>query len=730
MEDLDAIIAAISTFPLGGPVNDELLDRLDEHFEQLVRVAQKNFVDPTRGVCLCDVAPSALCVLRHVLRLRRQLDDENEAEESLVESAAEAQRALKELLKLSFDDECRKAEVSLGLVTVVAEWLVLDSAVFGCQREKWSRETRRAIGNCLTNLTFGNSFAKKTLCGHEGFLSEVTKLVDFAPELVQSFGALIRNLSWNADSGMIEALAQTVPSLARTIVRLHNSQELSGRKESVDDGKCLLSAAAALWNLSAHSVENKRALCETPGFLFFLISNLSNEPDRILLVENYSGVLKYVAGYIAEQEELLALVHECKIVRHLLSLLNSSSFTVILNSLGALAPLTAKDPRTQLKLLHNEQGRMVLENLRNSVREDVRIQAKTVLTNLNSSPLGSARMGQYKTMSMPRGSTSSRSGFSTVRRGMRLCAESSDGPSGVTSNQRLLPQRQGWQHFVQTPEEGPPATASERRDPPTPVDLGESALGTGVGSLQSLTADLPSGEWPSNVTTARNSGLQSPFSPSNLPDSPSDFFHERLDEGAARPLDHPGRRHRIRRNHEPQSRKSAEKSSILEESIMRVMPLPKARHLLQNSSLFECTNTMERVRDASDLELQQQENHSDDNFCIAELSNGVVDVHLPKDVHDEFEAEQLEIDCMESKRNTRPSRLPSASRQSTGSQTRTPNSMRSALVPPFNYKHPSKSDDSSVSDREEGALGLDEDLQPLIFLPSIHSVHPFLYAER
>ncbi|KAI6178739.1 hypothetical protein M3Y98_00534200 [Aphelenchoides besseyi] len=718
MSNLDAAVTAIANFLLNDPINEGVYEQLDGLFEQLIRLAQNHFADPTRSVCLSDVAPFAHCVFRHVLRLHQRLQDPGENEVDMHASASEAQHALAKLLRLSFDDECRKVQVSLGLVSTIAEWLVVDLAVFGFQQHKITKETRRAIGNCLTNLTYGNVFAKKTLCAHDGFLRDVTRLIDSNPESVQSYGALIRNLSWNADTTMIQALSQTVPSLARTVVRLHNTQGLLVRKDLMDDGKCkcLFATVSGLWNLSSHSMENKRAMCETPEFLIRLISNLSNEPDKILLVENYSGVLKYLAGYIADREDLLHLVHEVKIVRHLLGLLNSSSFTVILNALGALGPLSAKDTRTQLKLIHSEPARLILDSLRNSVREDVRNAVKIVLTNLNSSPLAGY------SMSMPSGNMSSRSAYSTGRRGMRLSSERND-LACVTSNQRLLPQRQGWQYYIQSPDDerrqstdsyfgtfpysrrnGPSVDRTKNtRESPTPLEMDSSALATGLGSLQSLSAEIPSG-WQSNITTARNSGIQSPFSPSNLPDSPSDLFIDKLDGNTfensnilADAIESVMPKPRATKT-EPSTNDDC---TILDECIARVLPKPRRRDMLETSTLLQNTSTLEKVRDVSELNSipQNNEDHFEDNYCIGDLTNDLIDVSLPKDVDDEFEAEHLEIDCTETARSSSTSRIPASNRLSNDYSKST---MRSVRVSPFNYKHPTSIESAAnVSSSDE-----------------------------
>jgi hypothetical protein len=102
------------------------------------------------------------------------------------------------------------------------------------------------------------------------------------------------------------------------------------------------------------------------------------------------------------------------------------------------------------------------------------------------------------------------------------------------NNQRLLPYRQAFQQQFSpcSPKYFNPSNSTFPRPKVAEVTkmaevadpgLTESLLGTCNGSFQSLTNDLPT-TWRSNVSTNKNSGNQSPISPSNLPDSPSNLF--------------------------------------------------------------------------------------------------------------------------------------------------------------------------------------------------------------
>uniref|UniRef100_A0A914DK84 Adenomatous polyposis coli protein n=1 Tax=Acrobeloides nanus TaxID=290746 RepID=A0A914DK84_9BILA len=173
---------------------------------------------------------------------------------------------------------------------------------------------------------------------------------------------------------MGEILASGVPALTKAAIR--SSQQ--------SDEKCLLASLSALWNLASHSQENKRVMCETPEFLRLLISLLSSDLRHISLIESASGIIKYISAYIVQKSELIKKVHEMKIIRSLLKLLQSSSFTVLANSLGALNQFANWDSITQKKLLQDPPAMAFLNGLRNSTREDIRTSAKSVLNHLHS----------------------------------------------------------------------------------------------------------------------------------------------------------------------------------------------------------------------------------------------------------------------------------------------------------------------------------------------------------
>ena len=124
----------------------------------------------------------------------------------------------------------------------------------------------------------------------------------------QVSASVLRNLSWRATEAWKTCLrAVQAPSrLMRTA--LHVQKEAT-----------LKSVLSALWNLSAHSHENKLDICSVADSLQFLIEKLTyRSPSRTFaIVENASGILRNISTAVAKVEE-----HrwEIKHGRHLTSL--------------------------------------------------------------------------------------------------------------------------------------------------------------------------------------------------------------------------------------------------------------------------------------------------------------------------------------------------------------------------------------------------------------------------
>jgi hypothetical protein len=137
---------------------------------------------------LKEIGQFAHSIYVHVCVLIQHLNQQQTSSydpEFLFNSATEAQQALAKVLRSSFSEHYRKEIISFGLVNIICQLLVLDVAVFGLRKEKLTQETRRIVGNVLTNLSFANIKVKLSICGHGGFLDAVTQLIDSQDELLQ-----------------------------------------------------------------------------------------------------------------------------------------------------------------------------------------------------------------------------------------------------------------------------------------------------------------------------------------------------------------------------------------------------------------------------------------------------------------------------------------------------------------------------------------------------------------
>lgn len=67
----------------------------------------------------------------------------------------------------------------------------------------------------------------------------------------------------------------------------------------------LKSVLSALWNLSAHSTENKVAICSVDGALGFLVSTLTYrcQTNSLAIIESGGGILRNVSSLIATRDD-------------------------------------------------------------------------------------------------------------------------------------------------------------------------------------------------------------------------------------------------------------------------------------------------------------------------------------------------------------------------------------------------------------------------------------------
>ncbi|XP_023048496.1 adenomatous polyposis coli protein 2-like [Piliocolobus tephrosceles] len=199
------------------------------------------------------------------------------------------------VMKLSFDEEYRRAMNELGGLQAVAELLQVDYEMHKMTRDPLNLALRRYAGMILTNLTFGDVANKATLCARRGCMEAiVAQLASDSEELHQVVSSILRNLSWRADINSKKVLreAGSVTALVQCVLR--------ATKEST-----LKSVLSALWNLSAHSTENKAAICQVDGALGFLVSTLTYkcQSNSLAIIESGGGILRNVSSLIATRED-------------------------------------------------------------------------------------------------------------------------------------------------------------------------------------------------------------------------------------------------------------------------------------------------------------------------------------------------------------------------------------------------------------------------------------------
>uniref|UniRef100_A0A8R1HKA4 Uncharacterized protein n=1 Tax=Caenorhabditis japonica TaxID=281687 RepID=A0A8R1HKA4_CAEJA len=341
-------------------------NELRELHEKIFRIIASE-PDDFRRRRLKKSLPASNCIREQVYYLRRKPSTPSGSYYHRLNAALHA------IVKESFGEEYRKVATVLGLVDALAEVLILELQAFGIPEDKSGdhRNIRKLIANALTNLTYGQIHSKRRLCSYDGFIRCVVKIIIDSPNITQVYAGLIRNLSWNVDSIMSEALQPTVHALSIAAVYGHNS------------GFDVTATLQALWNLAGHSVENRRTICDTPNCLKILANLLSSDSRRADLVDSATGILKYVSQYLANTTTHLEFQLRSLLITRMLTLLKSSSFTCVTNTLGAIANLIAKDPHMQQMIRQDVAAVHQLNVLRNSTHDDIRSAVKAVLNTLN-----------------------------------------------------------------------------------------------------------------------------------------------------------------------------------------------------------------------------------------------------------------------------------------------------------------------------------------------------------
>ncbi|XP_049643862.1 adenomatous polyposis coli protein 2 isoform X4 [Suncus etruscus] len=277
------------------------------------------------------------------------------------------------VMKLSFDEEYRRAMNELGGLQAVAELLQVDYEMHKMTRDPLNLALRRYAGMTLTNLTFGDVANKATLCARRGCMEAiVAQLASESEELHQVVSSILRNLSWRADINSKKVLREvgSMTALMQCVLRAN--------KEST-----LKSVLSALWNLSAHSTENKAAICQVEGALGFLVSTLSYkcQSNSLAIIESGGGILRNVSSLVATREDYRQVLRDHNCLQTLLQHLTSHSLTIVSNACGTLWNLSARSARDQ-ELLWDLGAVGMLRNLVHSKHKMIAMGSAAALRNL------------------------------------------------------------------------------------------------------------------------------------------------------------------------------------------------------------------------------------------------------------------------------------------------------------------------------------------------------------
>ncbi|XP_077289058.1 uncharacterized protein LOC143913256 [Arctopsyche grandis] len=283
------------------------------------------------------------------------------------------------LMKLSFDEEHRHVMCQLGGLQALATLVTVDQTAHGSVIEDIQCVTmRKYSGMALTNLTFGDGNNKALLCSFKDFMTSlVDQLQSPNDDMRQVTAAVLRNLSWRADSASKQILREVGAVKGLTVAAM------TGRKEAT-----LKSVLSALWNLTAHCSLNKVEICSVDGALAFLVDMLSfDAPSKTLaIIENAGGILRNVSSHIAVREEYRQILREHSCLKVLLQQLKSPSLTIVSNSCGTLWNLSARCQQDQ-QFLWDHGAIPMLRSLIHSKHKMISMGSSAALKNLlNSKP--------------------------------------------------------------------------------------------------------------------------------------------------------------------------------------------------------------------------------------------------------------------------------------------------------------------------------------------------------
>lgn len=287
---------------------------------------------------------------------------------------------MRKLYKYSNEkDHYRPAVLTLGGLQATAELLVVNFRLMMSQKvsvEKpvcHSTKTMAVAISILVNLTYGDVHNKSTLCMFPDLLRALMHHLRLKQETIIASGAqLLRNLSWKATADIKDSLLKCDASVVLIEALRH-----------VNDEQTIQHITSALWNLSAHSMENRDRVCTTQTGLKQLVELLSyNSPTgTTAIVENVGGILKNLSVVIMQQEQYRKKFRHAGGLGKLVQHLKSKNKTVLANATGILWNLSARFPEDQ-KVLWDLGCVPLLDVLQTAHHKNIAEYSRGALRNL------------------------------------------------------------------------------------------------------------------------------------------------------------------------------------------------------------------------------------------------------------------------------------------------------------------------------------------------------------
>ncbi|XP_015506971.1 adenomatous polyposis coli protein 2 [Parus major] len=263
------------------------------------------------------------------------------------------------IMKLSFDEEYRRAMNELGGLQAVAELLQVDYEMHKMTNDPLNLALRRYAGMALTNLTFGDVVNKATLCSRRGCMEAiVAQLGSDSEELHQVVSSILRNLSWRADINSKKVLREVGSVTGLTRCALHAGKVSPGG----DSGQGGLDRAG-------QGGQHWGDVMAGQGWGHLAPLAWGREGPRTILT----------AGGSPLSPRQVLRDHNC--LQTLLQHLRSHSLTIVSNACGTLWNLSARSPRDQ-ELLWDLGAVSMLRNLIHSKHKMIAMGSAAALRNL------------------------------------------------------------------------------------------------------------------------------------------------------------------------------------------------------------------------------------------------------------------------------------------------------------------------------------------------------------